>query len=430
MTDQEAVAPDIPVLFEGSPVGNISVTQEGLSFRYAGDWLRSAVAFPVSLTMPLTETVIGPDRLEPWLVNLLAEGEMLQVIGRTLGIDTGDLPALLQAIGSDTAGALSFRLPPPGAALGYRVIARDADLKRIIDNLPAKPFLAGDEGVSMSLAGVQEKIPLALMEDGRLAVPVNGAASSHILKPDSNRLAGLVQNEAYCLRLARRLTLDACEVTTGRAVDRDYLLVTRYDRVATGRADIPWQRQHQEDFCQILGLPPARKYQHSGSGSGPGLVDFFDLLGRHSSVPARDRIRLLDAVIFNTLVGNTDAHAKNYSMIIAPGAAAALAPLYDIACAGVYDGITLNLAQDIADQTRSRHIHGRHWRRMAEAAGLSGTAVVNRVGTLARLLRNVVAEGRIRADVEALPAGNHWILDQVDPFIDAGCTTVLLNLDD
>ena len=422
--------PDIPVLFDGRAVGNISVTPDGLIFYYDREWLRSTAAFPVSLTMPLTIEVIEPARLEPWLVNLLAEGEMLQVIGRTLGISTGDLPALLQAIGSDTAGALSFRSLPADAEPGYRTIDGDEELKRIIDNLPAKPFLAGDEGVSMSLAGVREKIPLARLDDGRLAIPVNSAPSSHILKPDSSHLAGLVQNEAFCLRLAGRLALDVCEVTTGRAVDRDYLLVTRYDRVATGQADIPWRRLHQEDFCQIAGLPPARKYQHGQSGPGPGLVDFFDLLNRHAAVPARDRIRLLDAVIFNVLVGNTDAHAKNWSMIINPGAAAVMAPLYDIACAGVYDGITLNLAQDIAGQNRGPHIHGRHWRRMAEAAGLAGNAVVNRVRSLAGLLQDVVNEGQIRADIAAMPAGDHWILDQVERFVTDRCRTVILNLED
>lgn len=419
----------LTVYFEGRAIGDVETGDDGLSFAYRTEWVEAPGAFPISVTMPLNNGPFLPATIEPWLTNLLAEGEQLRTMGRTLGIAPEDLLGFLQAVGRDTAGALSFGEPDLVGEPEYRVIESDADLERIINELPLKPFLAGEEGVSMSLAGVQDKLPVAIL-NGRLAIPVNGAPSTHILKPDSEKLSGLVQNEAFCLILARQMSLDAAEVTTGVAGDRQFLLVTRYDRRAQDE-QIPWIRMHQEDFCQALGFPPARKYQHSATfGPGPGTTDLFSVTHTRSTVPAVDLNKLLDALIFNVLVGNTDAHAKNYSLIIKYGGNAELAPMYDVACAGPYSDVTRNLAQDIDDQNRGHHIHGRHWRRMAEAAGLNATSTVNRVKTLARLALEIVDDGEVHKQVTTSPAGDHWILNQVTEFITNRCRTVLLNLDD
>ncbi len=143
--------------------------------------------------------------------------------------------------------------PPTGGP-----IPGDKALERILAELPSKPFLVGEDGVSMSLAGVQTKLGVAIDDKGRICVPINGAPSTWILKPDSERLFGGVQNEALCLVLAKRLGLNAPEVTTGKAGKRTYLMVKRYDRVEqSGR----WRRLHQEDFCQALGKPPSAKYE-------------------------------------------------------------------------------------------------------------------------------------------------------------------------
>src|ERR1019366_10284600 len=114
---------------------------------------------------------------------------------------------LLQHIGRDTAGALAIGAQPAGDEVpGYRDVPDRVALEQIIEELPAKPFLTGDEGVSMSLAGAQDKLPVAV-RDGRIAIPLHGAPSTHILKPDNHRLAGSVQNEALCMVLAQRLGL-------------------------------------------------------------------------------------------------------------------------------------------------------------------------------------------------------------------------------
>jgi serine/threonine-protein kinase HipA len=224
----------------------------------------------------------------------------------------------------------------------YRQIPDGNALERIITELPSRPFLVNEDGVSMSLAGAQDKLPVAI-QDGHLSIPVNGAPSTHILKPDNPRLLGSVQNEALCMALARRTGLKVAPVTTGRAGPRDYLLVTRYDRTDDGDRI---RRLHQEDFCQALGRAPGAKYEFNGSGiRGPALSDMFALIREHMT--ARDINGLLDAVIFNIAIGNVDSHAKNYSILLTSNGPV-LAPLYDLMSGLEWAGITPNHAQAVA----------------------------------------------------------------------------------
>jgi serine/threonine-protein kinase HipA len=354
-------------------------------------------------------------------MNLLPEGDPLRAMTLALGIAPEDALGLIAQTGNDLAGALSVGTQPPRGEPGYRVIP-DADaLERILDELPARPFLVGEDGVSMSLAGAQEKLPVALV-DGKIAVPVNGAPSTHILKPDNPRLPGSVQNEALCMTLARRVGLAVAQVTTGIAGERQYLLVSRYDR-AGSVSNV--RRLHQEDFCQALGRPPAAKYEFNGTGiRGPSVADLFALVRQHMT--ARDITRLLDAVIFNIAIGNVDSHAKNYSILLGPGAPQ-LAPLYDLMSGLAWPNITQNHAQAIGDQRRGRHIHGRHWRRMAEAAGLAARGTVRRVEEVtARLLHELPAAAE---EVAAMLAGA-GMLDVFVGEITKRATTVRLNVDD
>lgn len=330
-------------------------------------------------------------------MNLLPEGEPLRAMTRALGAAPEDALGLIAQTGNDLAGALSIALQQPRGKPGYRTIP-DADaLARIIEELPARPFLVGEDGISMNLAGAQEKLPVAII-DGQIAVPINGAPSTHILKPDNPRLPGSVQNEALCMVLARRIGLNVAPVTTGIAGQRSYLLVERYDRTGTGNNV---RRLHQEDCCQALGRPPAAKYEFNGTVTrGPSIADMFAVVRKHMT--ARDITRLLDAVIFNIAIGNVDSHAKNYSILLGPGAAQ-LAPLYDLMSGLAWTKITQNHAQAIGGQRRGRHIYGRHWRRMAEAAGLAAPGTVQRVEQVtARLLRELPAAVE---EVAAMPAG-------------------------
>lgn len=408
----------LPIFADPFRVATIDTDREGPRIIYEQSWREAHGAFPISLSMPLSAAAWSAGVATPWLMNLLPEGEPMRAMTRALGVAREDVLGLIAQTGRDLAGALTIGALRPGEKPDVVPIANEDQLERIIEELPAKPFLVGDDGVSMSLAGAQEKIPLSWTSGG-LAIPINGGASTHILKPDNPRLFGSVQNEALCMVLGRRCGLSTAEVQTGRAGKRSFLLITRYDRADHGNGV---ERLHQEDFCQALGRPPSAKYEHNGSGiRGPSLPEMFHLVREHMT--ARDITRLLDAVIFNIAIGNVDSHAKNYSVLLTPRRSE-LAPLYDLMSGLAWANITQNHAQDVGGQRRGRHIYGRHWKRMAGAAGLAGLATVRRVRQVAA---RILAELPMAVEeVAAMPAGGE-MLDIFAAEIAARAQTVLNN---
>ncbi len=413
---------ELAVYYETRRVGTIAADVEGPSFVYEPSWITTRGAFPLSYLMPLSAGPVKPAVFLPWAANLLPEGTQLRTIGMMLGAAPEDVIAILSEIGRDTAGALSIGKPGTSGAGDWKPIATAASLERILNELPAKPFLAGDDGVSMSLAGVQTKLGVAIDADGRICIPVNGAPSTHILKPDSDRLYGSVPNEALCLTLARRCGLSVPDVTTGKAGKRAYFLIRRYDRLEhDGRC----RRLHQEDVCQALGKPPSAKYEaNQTSIKGPTLADMFALT--HNAMRAPDVLALLDHVIFSVLCCNTDAHAKNYSLMIS-GRGFSLAPLYDVMCASVFDGVTQNLAQKIAGKNRGDHLARRHWEEFARDCGLNPTRLVARVATLSGQVQkelHAAAEA-----VAAMPAGPHPLVPEIVAAISGRARALLAGLE-
>jgi serine/threonine-protein kinase HipA len=197
--------------------------------------------------------------------------------------------------------------------------------------------------------------------------------------------------------------------------------VQRYDRTNVGGR---WRRLHQEDFCQALGTPPSAKYESNQTGvAGPTLKNMFEVARRH--MPATDIVRLLDMVVVNILTCNTDAHAKNYSIMIR-GTGASLAPMYDIMCGEIWENVTKNLAQKIAGANRGDDLQGWHWRRLARECGLNPKQVIDRVGALAK---SAVAEAEAAAsDVAAMPAGGHVVLDQTRQAVERRAHALLAQL--
>ena len=411
----------LPVYFEQRLVGTIVVDKSGPQFIYDPGWIGLRGAFPISTTMPLGSEHVAPTTFLPWAANLLPESEQLRTLGHLLGMARGDVIGLLSAIGGDTAGALSFGQPGRTSSLRWRPVNKPEALERLIEELPNKPFLVGEEGVSMSLAGRQAKLAVAVDDEGRICIPMDGSPSTHILKPDAARLSGAVQNEAFCLTLARRMKIATPSIVTGQAGKRTYLLVKRYDRVQIGDR---WRRLHQEDFCQALIRHPSDKYESNLTGApGPTLKEMFEVT-RRSMLPT-DIVRLLDMVIFNIIACNTDAHAKNYAIMISAGGAS-LAPMYDVMCGEVWDKVTKNLAQRIAGESRGDQIKGRHWQRFACECGLNPTQVLARVGALAKL---AIAEAEAAAaEVNAMPAGHYEILDRARLAVEGRASRILAQL--
>lgn len=379
------MARQLDVFLRDRLVGALEQDDSGqLRFTYDDAWLADPARMALSLSLPLRPEPFGNREARPFFAGLLPEAEKRDLVARALGVSERNDFALLDRIGGECAGAVTFCHPgetPPAPGSGgavYRTLGEE-ELARILEILPERPLLAGEAGVRLSLAGAQDKLPV-LLREGQIELPLDGTPSSHILKPPIRRFEDTVHNEGFCLGLARAIGLHAAAAEIRSARGRDFLLVERYDRRRGEDGTI--RRLHQEDFCQALGYPPEIKYQAEG---GPTLAQCFELVRRASARPAIDLLRLLDAVLFNLLIGNNDAHAKNYSLL--HGAAGTeLAPLYDVSSTVVYPELSTRFAMKLAGQDEFGELFPRHWERFAKEAGLGAPQVRRRLLDLARRL--------------------------------------------
>ncbi len=356
---------------EATLVGHLEpVAGQGLSFRYAESWLSSPRPRAISLSLPLQAGPFDPQVARAWFANLLPEGEVREHVARRLGVSARNEFALLRGIGGDCAGALRLLAgPPAGHETADLIPLPWAELEAKIAATPRPSLLAlmwQPGGLRLSLAGAQDKLPVHFV-DGRLSLPAGSAASTHLLKIPSRSFPDLVQNELFCLSLARESGVPVPPAQLA-PVATPILLVQRYDREVG--ADGAVTRWHQEDFCQALGLPPEAKYENEG---GPSLARLFAALAGGSTSPLPDRRDLLRWVLFNFLIGNADAHAKNVSLLHdGPGDddGPRLAPFYDLVCTEAYEHLSGHLAQKIGGEYRHRHVARRHWERFAAEIGV------------------------------------------------------------
>jgi serine/threonine-protein kinase HipA len=290
---------------------------------------RYALGTPLlSLSLPVGNRRYTQGIVRPFLDGLLPEGESRTSIARAVGVRPADTYGLIRALGRDCAGALVIQPagdpPPPPATTVTAERLDPGEIDVLVRNLRSAPLGAGDR-VRISLAGVQEKLVLTRMPDGAWGRPVDGTPSTHILKPEIAAYPQTVENEAFCMRLAKHLGLDVAAVETIEIAGRKLIVIERYDRVLGTDGSV--ERIHQEDFCQATGIAPETKYEQDG---GPSLRRIAGIL---QSVAAPDSLtKLLQAVTLNVLIGNGDAHAKNFSLLHHASGALALTPLYDLLC--------------------------------------------------------------------------------------------------
>jgi serine/threonine-protein kinase HipA len=226
-----------------------------------------------------------------------------------------------------------------------------------------------------------------------------------IVKPGNPNLPGITENEVWCLRMAQAIGIDAAQATILQSSKRTAIGVLRYDR-RIGRSG-QLLRLHQEDFAQANGLPPGRKYER-GTLRGLDLKTLLET-GRH--VSATDALALLDQVIFNILVANTDAHAKNYSLILPVGRGPRLAPLYDVSTVLSWPHVVKTYAQSIdGKKRRPDTISGRHWEALAREVGYRPTDVKHRVQQIVDAL--VANRAKITDEVAALPGASEGYVVQ------------------
>jgi serine/threonine-protein kinase HipA len=306
---------ELIVYLSGQRAGRLILKDNGnLQFRYETDYRGPAI----SQSLPVQAEAHPHSLCRAVFGGLLAEGDARDALARNLGVSAGNDYALLKALGGDCAGALV--LLEPGVELPIAPKLKplaDQELDALLRELPQRPLAADSrDGIRLSLAGAQPKVPVVMVDTGEFALPLNAAAATtHIIKPEPSRFPGLVDNEAFCMELARAVALPAASVSRHlSATGLPYLLVERYDRDVT--AD-PIRRLHQEDVCQATGQPSDRKYQAEG---GPGVAGTVSLLRTCSAVPAQDLATFWRALVFNWLIGNCDAHAKNFSLLYDAGA--------------------------------------------------------------------------------------------------------------
>ncbi len=286
----------------------------------------------LSLSLPVSSRRYTQGIVRPFLDGLLPEGQSRKSIARDVHVPERDTYGLIRALGRDCAGAVVIQptedpAPPAPTTTTAEPLSPD-EIEALVRDLKSAPLGVGGR-VRISLAGVQEKLVLTRMPDGSWGRPVDGTPSTHILKPEIAAFPDTVENEAFCMRVAKHLGLDVASVEATTIGGRKLIVVERFDRVVA--ADGTVRRIHQEDFCQATGVAPETKYEEDG---GPSLLRIAGIL---RDVAAPESLeRLLEAVTVNALIGNGDAHAKNFSLLHAEDGALTLTPLYDLMCTQYY----------------------------------------------------------------------------------------------
>jgi serine/threonine-protein kinase HipA len=372
------------VCLNGVRVGLLSDSDE-LTFVYEPEWLATGPGYPLSRQLPLQAEPFSGRAVRAFFAGLLPEAEPRDRIASILGVSGGNDFAILERIGGDCAGAVSLfpeDISWTASRTGNLRWLDEADLASLVERLPQQPLLAGEVGLRLSLAGAQIKLPVVLAEDGatagvRMALPLDGTPSTHILKPEPMRFPGLVANEAWCMALAREVGLRVAESQQRIIGKTPCLIVKRYDRATS--ADGRVERLHQEDFCQALGFPASRKYQQEG---GPSLKDCFNLIREWSSVPVIDIRDFLDGVILAALTGNADAHSKNFSFLYS-GRERRLAPLYDQVCTLAWPELSKHLSMKVGTAGTLAEVSPEHFQQLATSARLSWPMVRERLSDMA-----------------------------------------------
>lgn len=394
------------VFLGADKVGQLEQDDHGaLWFGYDSEWLGNSDAVPLSASLPLRAERYKRNECRPFFAGLLPEETSRKLVAQAFGVSERNDFAILEKIGAECAGAVSLLPSAERPIIGqatYREIS-EVELGEKLAAVPNHPLMAGEEGIRLSLAGAQGKIAV-MIRGGRFFLPLDGSPSTHILKPQSPHFTGLVENEHFCMRLAAEVGLDVARVEIGGAEGQKFLQIERYDR-RMDSAGI-FQRIHQEDFCQALGIPPELKYQEDG---GPGLKQCFELLRAQSAVPGPDVLKLFDAVVFNYLIGNSDAHGKNFSFLYS-GGGCRLAPLYDLICTRAYPGISSGMAMKIGGERESNLILSKNWIGLIADIGIAQAGALRRLRQLARRVESALVKipgdpsviGIVRTHAESL----------------------------
>jgi serine/threonine-protein kinase HipA len=372
-------AQELVCMINGKRLGVITQTETGqIELSYDADYLKNRNATPLSTSMPLSAGKYGSRSVRPFLLGLLPDHqEVLEGWGARFDVSPNNPFALLRHVGEDCAGAVQFIAPERLGASRRSGVAwlEERDIEERLRSIKLDPSTALWEGENdaqgqFSLAGAQSKIALYQSPEGRWGHPFGDNPTSHILKVASQRFPDQDLVENITMQAALDAGLNAATTQVMSFGAERALVVERYDRQFDGDA---FRRIHQEDVCQALGLGPDKKYERRG---GPGAVAIVELFrGRLSTSAAELAVdRFTEALVFNWLIGCTDAHAKNYSILLA-GTNAVLAPLYDLTTGLPYTDQLLGSDHDGRRLSRTSRQRG-----LVMAMSIGGEAPFGRVG--------------------------------------------------
>jgi serine/threonine-protein kinase HipA len=323
---------------------------EGLMFQYDETYIRQQ-GRAISFNLPLQSEPYMGQAVEAFFAGLLPDDKELKTIAKGLGLSDKNTFGLLYDLGRDCAGALSL-VPEDDTPLLPREVT---DTLEYLKKLQEYPLLPQETGVRLSMAGAQRKLALRYEEDTQtfsLGIP-----STHIVKPSIPGFHFSVLNEYFCMQLAKQCGLKTPSTYLVSVEGEPYYVVTRYDRKWFNPQTCI--RLHQEDFCQALGCLPYRKYQREG---GPSLAECFNLLTQATSNPLKDKKDFRLRVIFNYLIGNYDAHGKNFSLLYDErGIKRRLAPVYDVLSTAIYPQLSSKMAMKIGSKYHPQEVQWHHW---------------------------------------------------------------------
>jgi serine/threonine-protein kinase HipA len=384
---------ELEVFLHEEAVGKLArLPQAKLRFAYHPAWVE-AQGRPLSLSLPVRPEPYEHDDCGPFFEGLLPEGDFLRAVARVFHVSAGNPFSVLAEIGGECAGAVGVAgvgAEAPGATSPPPRWLSTESLAALLDEMPKRPLLMleqteEDEGIRISLAGAHDKTGVLYRGDGtegEFGLTAGRPPSTHILKLPIARVDEPIANEAYCMRLASAAGLDVADATPWLVGDHEFLLVRRYDRdgaAADGRV-------HQEDFCQALGF-------------GPEI----------------DLASFIEALIFNFLVGNHDAHAKNFSLLLEGPRAIRLAPLYDLVSTAVIAGTRKKLAMRFGGENRPGYVRRRHLDRLADELEIRGAFLDRAIGQTIEQVRasKDVARASLPTEFQDRP-----IIDKIDSVIE------------
>ena len=361
----------------------------GVIFQYSNNADRI-----LSLSLPIQNAPFANKQCRGFFNGLLPESEHTRIaIGKKYGINPKNDFSILQAIGYDCAGAVSFfdssdeQTPSKYLQEAYEIdytLLEENELEKFIVELPQKPLATGVEDMRLSLAGAQDKTSVIVV-DGQIGIPKSNVPTSHILKPAINGFNETIENEFICIKTAKALDINVPDVKIGYANKTKFFLIQRYDREII---DNKIKRIHQEDFCQASNIPSAYKYQFEGG------VDFkrcFEIL-RATSQPAVAINQFIQLMIFNYLIGNNDAHGKNFSILHYDNGEIKFAPAYDILCSQVYPELSNKMAMKLGGHYKHDEILLRHFEKLANENDISFTQLKKVIKNQCEILPIIVED--------------------------------------